>query len=101
MKLIYRISTRVSIALLILVAGWASIFYFIMIDEINDETDDALEDYSEHIITRALAGESLPSKDNGTNNTYYLTEVSAEYAAMHEAVHYFEEMVYLEGKGET
>ena len=41
-----------------------------MIDEVNDEVDDALEDYSETIIIRALAGEELPSKTNGSNNQY-------------------------------
>ena len=29
-------------------------------DEVNDEVDDSLEDYSEIIIIRALAGEELP-----------------------------------------
>ncbi len=101
MKLIYRLISQISITLLVLMAVWATAFYFIIIDEVNDETDDTLEDYSEHIITRALAGESLPSKDNGTNNTYYLTEISAEYAATHEPVRYFEEMIYLEAKRET
>lgn len=33
-----------------------------MIDEVNDEVDDSLEDYSETIIIRALAGEELPPK---------------------------------------
>lgn len=42
-----------------------SFFYFTMIDEINDEVDDALEDYSETIIIRSLAGKELPSKTTG------------------------------------
>lgn len=37
-------------------------FYIAVIDEVNDEVDDSLEDYSETIIIRALAGEELPSK---------------------------------------
>lgn len=101
MKLIYRIISRISVALLILMAVWATVFYFIIVDEINDETDDSLEDYSEYIITRALAGEGLPSTDNGTNNTYYITPVSPEYAATENIIRYSDEMIYLEGKGET
>ena len=31
-----------------------------MMDEINDEADDALEDYSELIVMRVLAGEPFP-----------------------------------------
>lgn len=46
------------------------IFYIAVIDEVNDEVDDSLEDYSETIIIRALAGEELPSKTMGrTINT--------------------------------
>lgn len=101
MKLIYRVTSRISVALLIVMAIWASLFYFIIIDEINDETDDALEDYSENIITRALAGETLPSVDNGTNNTYYIEEVTPEYARQNPGIRYFDEMIYLQSKEET
>ena len=62
MKLIYRILLRLSLALLAVLTVWTVFFYFTMIDEINDEVDDALEDYSETIIIRSLAGKELPSK---------------------------------------
>ncbi len=101
MKLIYRIISRLSLALLGLMAVWAVAFYFIMVDEINDETDDSLEDYSYHLITRTLAGEELPSEDNGTNNTYHLAEVSPEYADRHPALRYTDETVYMHSLGEA
>ena len=50
MKLISRIALRLSLALLPLMALWGVLFYFTMVDEINDEADDALEDYSELIV---------------------------------------------------
>ena len=46
MKLIYNISLRLSLVLFPLIALWSVVFYFTMMDEINDEADDALEDYS-------------------------------------------------------
>ncbi|MDL2231905.1 HAMP domain-containing histidine kinase, partial [Porphyromonadaceae bacterium OttesenSCG-928-L07] len=101
MKLIYRIITRISVALLLILTTWATIFYFIIIEEINDETDDSLEDYSEQIITRALAGEPLPSKDNGTNNSYHISAITPEYAEANEGIRYFDEMVYIKSKKET
>ena len=101
MKLIYKIISRLSVALLVLMAGWAVAFYFILTDEINDETDDVLEAYAHHLITRALAGEGLPPGDNGTNNTYYMVEVSGEYAAETPAVRYTDETVYIYSKMET
>lgn len=45
------------------------LFYAAMVDEINDEADDALEDYSELIVTRMLAGRALPSLNSGSNNS--------------------------------
>ncbi len=101
MKLSYRITSRLSLALLTVIAVWASLFYFIIVEEINDETDDSLEDYSEYIITRALAGETLPSTDNGTNNSYHIEEVTPEYAVQRHAIQYHDEMVYIESKKET
>jgi len=101
MNLSYRIVLRVSAAILVLLALWAVMFYKIMIAEINDETDDSLEDFSELIITRALAGEEQPSAVNGTNNSYYINKVSKEYAAQTPWIQYFDEMVYIETKNET
>lgn len=36
------------------------LFYFTLIDEINDEVDDALEARAEVIVKRVLAGRSFP-----------------------------------------
>ncbi len=101
MKLAYRITSRISLVLLILMTAWATLFYLIIIEEINDETDDSLEDYSENIITRSLAGEPLPSEDNGTNNSYHISEVTANYASQHPVIRYYDEMVYINSKNET
>lgn len=76
MKLIYRIIIRIALMLTVVLGAWAVFFYIAVIDEVNDEVDDSLEDYSETIIIRALAGEELPSKNNGSNNQYYLRKVS-------------------------
>ena len=69
MKLISRIAMRRSLALLRLRARWGVLLYFTMVDEINDEADDALEDYSELIVKRMLAGRELPKPNNGSNNS--------------------------------
>lgn len=86
MKLIYRILLRISLVLTVILAGWALFFYVAIINEVNDEVDDSLEDYSEMIIIRALAGEELPSVNSGSNNQYYLTEVSPKYAQSREEI---------------
>ncbi len=101
MKLIYRILYRLSIALLLVLGIWGAFFYLTVIDEINDETDDSLEDYSEIIIRKALTGQELPSRSNGSNNTYSLNPVSEEYARIHKKIRYSDEMIYIEEKEET
>ena len=55
MKLIYYVIIRISLVLSVLLTGWAILFYFTVMDEVNDEVDDSFEDYSEIIIIRALA----------------------------------------------
>lgn len=101
MKLIYYVLIRISLALTVILTGWAIFFYFAVMDEVNDEVDDSLEDYSEVIIIRALAGEELPSKNTASNNQYFLHEVTKEYAEIHEDIVYKDSMVYIPEKGET
>ena len=95
MKLSYRILSRLSGALIIILTVWAALFYFALMDEVNDEVDDALEDYSETIIIRHLAGEKLPSHDNGSNNEYFLEEVTPEYAQAHPRLWYSDQNAYI------
>ena len=101
MKLIYYIIIRISLVLSVLLTGWAILFYFAVMDEVNDEVDDSLEDYSEIIIIRALAGEELPSKNTASNNQYFLREVTKEYAGSCDDIIYKDSMVYIPEKDET
>lgn len=98
MKLIYYIIIRISLVLSVLLTGWAILFYFAVMDEVNDEVDDSLEDYSEIIIIRALAGEELPSKNTASNNQYFLREVTKEYAGSCDDIIYKDSMVYIPEK---
>lgn len=101
MKLIYYIILRITLALTLILTVWAIFFYVTIIDEVNDEVDDSLENYSEVIIIRTLTGEELPAKNSGSNNQYYLTEVTKEYAESHDDIQYKDSMVYIVEKEET
>ena len=101
MKLIYRIIIRLSIIFSVVLALWAAFFYFAMIDEINDETDDALENYSEQIIIRFLTGEEISSVSSNSNSQYYLSEITLEYANSKPHISYADSMVYIPQKQET
>ncbi|MBO8448200.1 MAG: HAMP domain-containing histidine kinase [Bacteroidetes bacterium] len=100
MKLLLRITLWLAVALTVLLAIWAVCFYFATIDEINDETDDSLIDYSDGLIIRKLAGVQLPSDDNGTNNTYYIKEVPEEYALSREWISFEDQEVFISSKAE-
>ena len=101
MKLIYRVALRLSIFLLPLMALWAVLFYITMVDEINDEADDTLEDYSEMIIIRMLAGRELPPLNSGSNNSYSIVPVDEFYVDTHPRINYYDAEVYIPEKEET
>ncbi len=100
MRLIHLLTLRLCIVASVLMLAWGVLFYFAMLNEINDEQDDALEDYAELVMRRFLRGEQLPSKDSGSNNQYYLRPVTQEYAAIYPHVRYVDHEVFLEYKNE-
>lgn len=78
MKLFHLVLWRISLALIVVLTVWAGFFYMAVVEEVNDEVDDTLEDYSEGLIIRALSGEDMPTASNGSNNQYYLSLVSTK-----------------------
>lgn len=100
MQFIYRIALRLTAVLLPLMAVWGALFYFTMVDEIRDEADDSLEDYSAMIISRILAGEELPQGNDGSNNSFEVRAVDSNYAATHPHLRYHDENIYIPDKRE-
>ena len=98
MKLFYRVLAHLLTGIFVILLGWAIVFYWGIMEEINDEVDDSLEDYSELVIIRSLAGKELPAHDNGSNNQYFLKEVDASYALSKEAICYRDSMIYIAEK---
>ncbi len=102
MKFINHIMVRVTTSLVVVLALWAVLFYWVIVDEVNDETDDVLEDCSAMIIQNFLSGEPMPSGDNGSNNTYYFRSVSADSLSIVKANEGFSnEEIFIKYKGEN
>ena len=101
MKLFHQVLAHLLLGVVVVLLGWAVCFYMGIVEEINDEVDDSLEDYSELIIIRSLAGEELPSNDNGSNNQYFLQKITEEYAMSRPGIIYRDSMVYIKEKKET
>ena len=94
MKLVYRIILHISWVLSLLLAAWALFFYVTLVDEINDETDDALEHRAEAIIAQQLSGREVISTASG-NEGYFLKEVAQEYASRLSHERYTDEEIYI------
>ena len=101
MKLFHLVMWRMSAMLVVILTCWAVLFYLAVMEEVSDEVDDSLSDYAESLIIRSLSGEKMPDTSNGSNNQYFLYDVSAEYAASYPKISYRDEMVYITAKGET
>lgn len=100
MRLIYRLIIRLSAVLLPILTLWAAVFYYAMVEEINDETDDSLEDYAVMIIRRVLTGNELPSSGDGTNNTYTVERLPDDTNTALQ-INFRDEKVYIPEKRET
>ena len=100
MRLINRILLRLALVLLPIMMIWGTVFYFSMVDEINDEADDSLEDYAELLIRRTLTGNALPLPGNGSNNTYSIEPLpdTCSYAP---SISFSDRTVYIPEKKET
>lgn len=70
MKLIHKVTLRLALVILPLLLLWATVFYFTMVHQVNDETDDSLDDYATMIALRVVSGDELPTPGDGSNNTY-------------------------------
>ena len=93
MKLIYRITLRLALVLLPVMALWAYIFYNTMVGEINDESDDSLVEFADIVIRRHLVGEPLPQLNSGSNNSYTIVPLP-EGETVEPYMTFHDEMVY-------
>lgn len=100
MRLIYKLASRLALILLPIVTLWAVIFYYTMVEEINDESDDSLVEYAELIIRKQLAGVPLPPPNNGSNNSYSI-ELIENRSDVEPSMTFHDEMVYIPEQDDT
>lgn len=100
MKLIYKVTLRLALILLPIITLWAVIFYYTMVEEINDEADDSLVEYAETIIRRQLVGYPLPLPGNGSNNSYTIEPLDSG-VQVEPYMTFHDEMVYIPEQKDT
>ena len=95
MNITYRVSLRLALIISLLISLWSVFFYVAMVNEINDEADDSLENYTSLLVTRILSGQDIPQGGDGSNNTFTITPVDSIYAATHSHYRYEDVDVYI------
>lgn len=101
MKLIHNIAVRLSVALLPVIGLWAMVFYFVIVDEINDEADDLLESYAEQLMVRKLSGKELPVTNIMTDGHYSISQVTESYADSQSGMEYYDSVFYIKETDEN
>ena len=84
-----------SIPLVLTLGLWGWLSYRTISDTIHKDTDMILKDYSDQIVSRKLSGQEMPDRFNGAYNTYYIKEVTQEYAAENPSPYYGEAEAYI------
>ena len=99
MKLLHYTYRKLSLLLLLLMAAWGVLFYYAIIDEVMDETDDTLENYSEILINNALMDPSVLETEGTLMSFYKFRPISEEEAEDYDEK-YYDSTVYIESEDE-
>ncbi len=82
MKLASHTTRNLALPLLLLMAVWACVFYFLILHEVNDETNDSLRNYKEIIIRRALSDSTYLQGSKDIMTRYAIREIPAAEARL-------------------
>ena len=95
MKLLSYTYRKLALLLFLLMAVWGVLFYYAIIDEVVDETDDTLENYGEILMERALHDPSILETEGSLMSFYKFTPISEEEGRHYRQV-FYDATVYIE-----
>ena len=95
MKLLSYTYRKLALLLFLLMAVWGVLFYYAIIDEVVDETDDTLENYGEILMESALHDPSILETEGSLMSFYKFTPISEEEGRHYRQVIY-DATVYIE-----
>lgn len=95
MKLIHYTFRNLSIPLFLILTVWACSFYAVILHEIDDETNDSLENYKEIIIRTVVADTALLHDHVDIMTKYYIREVPPSEARL-DKDEFFDSTVYID-----
>lgn len=80
MKLLNHTLKYMALLLPLIVAVWAALFYFNLVDELEDSLDDGLENNKMLIIQRAMRDSTILANADFNERNYAIREISREQA---------------------
>ena len=99
MKLLSYTYRKLALLLFLLMAVWGVLFYYAIIDEVVDETDDTLENYGEILMESALHDPSILETEGSLMSFYKFTPISEEEGRHYRQV-FYDATVYIEQEDE-
>lgn len=95
MKLIHYTLRNLFVPILVIFAAWGCVFCLMILHEVEDETNDSLENYKEIIIRSALADSTLLKDHVDIMTRYYIREVPESEAKL-DKDEFYDTTVYIE-----
>lgn len=95
MKLLSYTYRKLALLLFLLMVVWGVLFYYAIIDEVVDETDDTLENYGEILMESALHDPSILETEGSLMSFYKFTPISEEEGRHYRQV-FYDATVYIE-----
>lgn len=99
MKLLHYTLRNLLLPLLVLFAAWGVVFYFLILHEVDDETNDSLANYKEILIRSMLTDSTLLKDREDLMTRYSIREVPPEMAKPGEE-RFYDTEAYIELEGE-
>ena len=99
MKLLHYTNRNLFIFVSLLMGIWGVFFYFAIIDEIMDETDDTLENYREIIVSKVLDNPDLLVMEDNILHSYAIRPLTDEEAEDYEE-YFYDSTIYVETEDE-
>lgn len=99
MKLLHYTYRKLTLCLLILMSVWGVLFYYTILYELLDETDDTLENYAQIIINSALYDGHIPETENDLMSFYFFHPLSESEGESHRD-QFYDSLIYVESEDE-
>ena len=101
MKALYKVIIGAGIIISILICLWSILFYFAVLYEIDDETEDSLELYAFQLIQKKNEGKLDSILYDGSNNSFFIETISKEEALKMENMSFADTNIFINDKNET